>query len=273
MNTWQTQYGPWALITGASDGIGRAMALDIARRGLNVVLVARRQTKLDALAAEIHAQHGVQTQIVAADLGTQAGLDSVMAATDGLEIGLLVASAGFGTTGALIDCDIYTELALLDVNVRAVLVMAHHYGGRMAARGRGGVVLMSSLVAFQGVPLSGNYAATKAYTQSLAESLHVELAPRGVDVIASAPGPVHSGFAARADMQMGAALTPQTVAVKTLDALGRRMTVRPGLLSKVLQGSLAMLPRGYRVRAMQRVMAGMTAHQAQNRVQSRHGTT
>lgn len=102
-------------------------------------------------------------------------------------------------------------------------------------------------MAFQGVPRAAHYAATKAYIQSLAEGLHVELAPLGVDVIASAPGPIHSGFAERANMQMGLALQPEEVAPGTLVALGRKMTVRPGWLSKFLETALT-LPRALRVR-------------------------
>ena len=117
---------------------------------------------------------------------------------------------------------------MLDVNCRAMLVMAHHYGKRFVDRGRGGMVLMSSLLAFQGVPKAAHYAATKAYVQSLAEGLRLELGPHGVDVVASAPGPVRSGFAERADMVMGTAVTPETVARGTLAALGSAGTVRPG---------------------------------------------
>ena len=114
---------------------------------------------------------------------------------------------------------------------------------------------MGSLVGFQGTPNAAHYAATKAYVQTLAEALHVEQAPVGVDVLSSAPGPTDSGFASRAGMRMGAALTPADVAGATLEALGRRSTVLPGALSKLLTYSLVPLPRWARVRVMGRVMA------------------
>jgi uncharacterized protein len=120
---------------------------------------------------------------------------------------------------------------------------------------------MSSLLAFQGTPRAAHYAATKAYVQSLAEGLRVEWAPLGVDVIACAPGPIHSGFAARANMKMAQALPAEVVARVTMQALGRRTTVRPGWLSKLLGWSLAMLPRAAQVRVIGQVMNGMTAHQ------------
>ncbi len=124
-------------------------------------------------------------------------------------------------------------------------------------RGRGGLVLFGSLVGFQGAPWAANYAATKAYVQTLAEGLHVELAARGVDVIASAPGPVHSGFAAQARMTMSAAEQPAPVARATMEALGRKMTVTPGVLSKFLTFSLMAAPRSLRSRIMGRIMRGM----------------
>ncbi|MEL6341026.1 MAG: SDR family NAD(P)-dependent oxidoreductase, partial [Myxococcota bacterium] len=150
---------------------------------------------------------------------------------------------------------------MLNVNCGAALTLTHYCARRFVEQRRGGIVLLSSIVAFQGVPRAAHYAATKAYIQSLAEGLRVELRPHHVDVLASAPGPVDSGFAKRADMQMAATVTPEQVARGTLQALGRRLTVRPGLLSKILELGLSMLPRRWRVRVMTVVMEGMTKHQ------------
>jgi hypothetical protein len=252
------RFGPVALVTGASDGIGRALAEALAAEGFGLILVARRADALAGVAAGLAARHGVMAEVVAADLGTEAGVAAAIAAADGRDVGLLVAAAGFGAAGPLVDAELAPELDMLRVNCAAVLALAHCFGGRFARRGRGGIVLMSSLLAFQGVPGAANYAATKAYVQSLAEGLRVELGPRGVAVIAAAPGPVRSGFAARAGMRMGLAGTPEAVARETLAALGRRTTVRPGWLSKALEASLALLPRAGRTRVLARVMAGMT---------------
>jgi short-subunit dehydrogenase len=268
---WKKTYGPWAVVTGASDGIGREVALQLATAGLNVLLVARRREVLESLAETLEAHHGVQARAVAVDLGWQAGVEEVVAASNGLDVGLLVAAAGFGTSGPFLASDLAEELSMIDVNCRAVAALSHHFGRRFARRGSGGLVLMSSIVAFQGVPRAANYAATKAYVQSLAEGLRIELEPHGVDVLASAPGPVHSGFAERAGMRMGQALKPQDVARGTLVALGGYGTVRPGWLSKLLGGSLALLPRWGRVRIMTAVMGGMTRHR--NDFQATTGTT
>lgn len=256
------RYGPCAVVTGASDGIGREFARRLAVAGLDLVLVARREARLVELGEELEARHGVQARVVAVDLGSPSGVAELLERTAHLEVGLLVASAGFGTSGSFVDADLEAELQMVDVNCRAVAALAHHFGARFARQRRGGLVLMSSLVAFQGVPRAANYAATKAYVQTLAEGLRHELAPFGVDVVASAPGPIRSGFAARARMDMRMALLPSSVAYETLRALGKRGTVRPGWLSKLLELSLAILPRWGRVKVMAHVMGGMTRHHA-----------
>jgi uncharacterized protein len=259
---WRQKYGPWAIVTGASDGIGREIALCLAQRGLNLLLVARRRSLLEELVADLSVRFGIETAITVADLSHESGVNAVIEAGRGLDIGLLVASAGYGTTGNFIELPLERELSMVDVNSRAVIALSHHFGQRFAEKRQGGIMLISSLVAFQGVPRSATYAATKAFVQSFAEGLQVELAPLGVDVLSVAPGPVHSGFAAHANMQMGAALKAEEVARESVEALGKQGTVRPGWLSKVLEGSLALLPRWGRVRVMQQVMKGMTNHQS-----------
>ena len=257
----QSQYGPWALVTGASNGIGRELAARLAESGLHLLIVARDTAQLERLAAEWRQAHGVQVQVCAADLGTPAGIAQVLAAGAGLDIGLLVASAGFGTSGLFLEADIAAEQAMLAVNCGAVLALTQHFARRFAARRRGGLLLLSSMVAFQGVPYAAHYAATKAYIQSLAEALAVELRPLGVDVLAATPGPVQSGFSARANMRMSRSLTPEQVGVPILRALGRKTTVLPGGLTKLLVYALRTVPRWAKVRIMAKVMGGMTAHQ------------
>lgn len=258
---WRAKYGPWAVVTGASDGIGRAMANSLAGAGFSLLLVARRRRELGALADELARQHSIETRVLAADLGDRAAFETLFEATDDLDVGLLVACAGFGTSGKLIHVDLNTELNMVDVNCGAVLALSQFFAQRFVQRGRGGIVLMSSLLAFQGVPLAANYAATKAYVQTLAEGLRLELAPLGVDVLACAPGPIHSGFAARANMVMGMGQKPEDIARPALDALGRQTTVRPGWLAKCLEASFIGQPRTLRGRILGRVMKGMTENQ------------
>ncbi|GAB4198199.1 MAG: SDR family oxidoreductase [Wenzhouxiangellaceae bacterium] len=257
---WRERYGPWAVISGASQGIGEAYAGYLAAAGFNLVLIARRQQQLEQLAARLRQQHSIDTQVISADLQQSAALDEVMAQTADLDVGLWIANAGFGTSGALVDNPLEQELSLLDVNCRALLTLTHHFARRFVSRGRGGIILLSSLLGFQGTPGSANYAASKAYVQALAEALRIELRPRGVDVLAVAPGPVRTGFAERADLKVAMAAKPEVVPPASMKALGRKATVRPGWLAKVLEGSLK-LPRAARVRIIGLVMSSMTAHQ------------
>ncbi len=266
MNTskFVNHYGPWAVVTGASDGIGKEFAAQLAAMGLNLVLVARREDRLRELAATLEANHKVCTRVAAIDLGEAEGRKRLWNATADLDVGLLVAAAGFGTSGPLLQADWKTERNMLEVNCHAVLEQCIHFGERLAKRGHGGVILMGSLLAWQGVPTAAHYAATKAYVQSLAEALRLEWAPLGIDILVSAPGPVKSGFAQRADMRMGMAESPATVATQSLNALGRRGTVIPGAFSKLLTYSLTTLPRFLRTRMLGQIMGNMTRHQLQN---------
>lgn len=257
----RARYGPWAIVTGASDGIGRAMAVELAANGLNLVLVARRNELLDALASELTSLHQVEIRVMAIDLADLSASARIASETSELEIGLFAAIAGFGTSGNFVDCPLGGELEMIDVNCRSVVELSHHFVRRFAAQRRGGLVLMSSLLAFQGVPRAASYAATKAFIQTFAEGLRLEVGALGIDVVASAPGPVRSGFEARANMRMSAAADPSVVARQTLAALGRRGTVRPGFLSKLLEASLVPLPRWARSRIMAVVMGSMTRHQ------------
>ena len=252
------RYGPWAVVTGASDGIGQAIATELAAEGFGLVLVARRKAILSEFAEDLAARYGTKTRVIQADLGSDVGTAAVEAETADLEVGLLVAAAGFGTSGPFVDGDLDSELDMISVNCQAIAALTHGFAKRLVKRGRGGIILMSSLVAFQGVPRATNYSATKAYVQSFAEGLAVELSPHGVDVVASAPGPVRSGFDKRAGMTLSMAQTPEEVAKGTLRALGRRVTVRPGFLAWALETSLALLPRRGRTWMMTRVMASMT---------------
>lgn len=256
---FRSRYGPWAVVTGASSGIGRALARALARRGLDVVLVARRGEALDDLAATLADVHGVATRTVTADLTR--GVGPVLTATEDLDVGLLVAAAGFGTSGRFVDGALDTERAMLAVNCAAVLDLTWHCARQLSARGRGGIVLLSSIVAYQGMAQAAHYAATKAWVHTLAEGLHRELAPAGVDVLAAAPGPVGSEFADRAGMRLGATLAPERIADPILDALAaRRAVVLPGALSLLLRATVAPLPRRLRTQIMGRIGASMTRH-------------
>ncbi len=227
----KTRFGPNALITGASDGIGRAFAHALAVQGFDLVLVARREAVLQDMAAELATTHGIKVHVISADLSGPDAVADILLRTEGLPVGLLVAAAGFGSIGPFLTQDVATEVNMVDLNCRSVVALTHGIAARMAKAGRGGIVLFGSVVGFQGVPGSATYAATKGFVQGFAEGLAVELKPKGISVLSVAPGPVGTGFAARSGMQMGHAETPETVARVALAALPKGGTARPGVLA------------------------------------------
>lgn len=260
-NRLKATYGPWALVTGATSGIGRELATQLAAAGLNLVLSARRRDELKRLASDFEKKHGIQTKVVSGDLSETTTVQRLIAETERLDVGLLVPCAGFGTSGYFIEADVETEANMLRLNCEAVLRLVHHFSQQFKIRQRSGIILMSSIVAFQGVPYSAHYAATKAWVQSLAEGLQDELKPHGIDVLSAIPGPVESGFSARANLKMSLYNTPEDIGAPILQALGRSRSVVPGGVGKLLVYSLRTVPRRAKTRILKLVMGGMTAHQ------------
>ena len=188
--------GSTALVTGASSGIGVEIARRLARRGHGVTLVARREERLRELAAELADEYGIRAETIAADLGTQSGRDLVAARLEelGLEVEILVNNAGFGGSADLADADRERLTAMVELNCVAVLDLQARYSPAMARRGRGAVINVASMAAFQPIPGTATYAATKAFVLSLSEATHSELGEHGVTVTALCPGPVRTEF-------------------------------------------------------------------------------
>lgn len=205
----RTNYGDWAVITGASSGIGLELATQLAAAGFNLVLNARNLFKLEKAAASIQVHNAVEIHLVAADVAESAGRDELLGACQTLPIGLFIASAGFGTSGHFIQNSIFEEMKMLELNCTALMVLTHHFANRFVTQRWGGIVLLSSIVAFQGTPSAANYVASKAYVQTLGEGLAEELRDYSIDVLVAAPGPVASGFGARANMIMRQTMRPE----------------------------------------------------------------
>lgn len=257
----KTKYGEWAIITGATSGIGLELATLLAQAGFSLVINSRNIDKLKEVEKQLRVNNPIDIKIVAADVSENEGIDKIIQAAQGLPIGLLIVSAGYGTSGIFTEGSLHAEINMLKVNCEALLSLTHYCAQQFVQQKRGGIILMSSMVAFQGTPYAANYAATKAYVQTLAEGLSAELKPFGISVLAAAPGPVNSGFAQRANMKMSMSMTPSQVGVPILQALGRKTTVLPGLLTKFLVYALRTVPRWCKVKIMEKVMGGMTVHQ------------
>ena len=182
------RYGPWAVVAGASEGIGASFSRKLAARGLNLVLVARRAEPLETLATELRDQHGVEVRVQPLDLGSADAVSKLGAAIEGLDVGLLIYNAAYSPIGAFIDIEVEEHLKAVDINVHGPLRLSHYFGRRLVERGKGGIILVSSMSGFQGTAMVGNYAATKAYDTVLAEGLWYELRRHGVDVLACVAG-------------------------------------------------------------------------------------
>jgi short-subunit dehydrogenase len=231
--TFVSKYGPWALIVGGSTGMGAEYARQLAAKGLSIVVLADPSCPPQPVADEVAAAHGVASRALVIDLLAGDILQRIDAETADIEIGLLVYNAAHSVVGRFLDISLADKLRMLDVNCRGPLQLCHHFGGRMAARGRGGIVLVSSLSGFQGQAMVGTYAATKAFDLVLAESLWNELRDDGVDVLALCPGATRTpNFLASQPRSAGALsaplMEPADTVREALAALGEHPTVIAG---------------------------------------------
>ncbi len=193
MDNWR---GKWALITGASAGIGVAFAKELAFGGTNLVLTARRKDRLEELARSLAANYKINTQVIAADLADSNAPEKIFAFTKekGIEIDLLINNAGFGQYGEFPSVEKQRLLAMVQVNCSAVVHLTRLYLPEMIARRRGYVLILASTASFQAVPYISTYAATKAFDLLFAEGLAEEMKPYGIRVCALCPGSTESEF-------------------------------------------------------------------------------
>jgi hypothetical protein len=228
-----------ALITGASSGIGVDLARELAKRGHGVTLVARRQDRLQVVAAELREHYGVRAEVLACDLLDSAARDALPARVEelGLTVQVLVNNAGFGTGGQFIELDAAREIEMVRLNCEAVVALTAAYAPKLAARDRGAILIVASSAGVQPIPGQATYAASKAFALSFAEALHAELRPHGVVVTALCPGPVATEFATVADMEGAFAQAPsfsvvtaQECARQAIEGLdNNKRVVTPGL--------------------------------------------
>ena len=233
-SSFATKYGPWAVVAGASEGLGAAFAAAIAARGVNLVLLARRGEVLAAVAEDLRGRFGVEVRTEACDMARPDLADALAALTADIEVGLGVYNAAFATMGDLHERPMDDLMRVVDVNVRAPMIFARTLAPAMVARGRGGLVLMSSLAGFQGAPNIAAYAASKAFNTTLGESLWSELQPLGVDVTVCCAGAIRTpGYAAAAaGADAPGTLDASRVAEDALNGLGRAPMVVPGATNK-----------------------------------------
>lgn len=246
----KAQFGPWALITGASSGIGREFARQIAASGINVVLVARREALLKAAGAEFSESYGVEHRVVVADLSEEGFLSRIISATGDLDIGIVISNAGTANPGEFLKLHRDELVRILKLNSLAHMEIAHHYGPGLVQRRRGGIVLCGAMGATQGVPYMANESGAKSYVQSFGEALHVELSPLGVSVSVLIVGPTQTAIIEKigfdpATMPMKP-MAPEQCVFEGLEALKRnRATHLSGRMNRIMNALIpASLSRG-----------------------------
>ena len=254
------RYGPWAVVAGASEGLGAEFATQLAVLGLNLVLVARRVDLLENLAAGIERDHAVEVRRLVLDLSSPDACAEIERFSADLDVGLLVYNAAFSTVGPFLETPLADHLREIDTNVSAPLRLIYAFGPRLAKRGKGGLIMMTSLSAFQGSAYVANYASTKSYLLLLAEALAEEWRAQGVDVLACAAGAIHTpNFLASQPQKTGglsdATIEPGQVAREALAALGKQSLVIPGMTNRLASFVMRhLLPRRAAVGMMANIL-------------------
>jgi uncharacterized protein len=253
-------YNKWALVTGASAGIGWSLAQQLAAGGVHLVLTARRTDRLQKLAAELSAKHAIETEVFTADLTRAEAPGEIHDFTmrKGIEVELLVNNAGFGAFGYIQDIPEFRLLEMVQVNCAAVLHLTRLYAAGMVARRHGDILIVASTAAFQAVPFNSVYAATKAFDLIFAEGIAEELRPLGVNVCALCPGPTTTEFQQVAQQPSRAfkvAETPDKVAWVGLEGLARgKSYVISGAMNRLMMEAERIAPRRFVARAAAKMM-------------------
>lgn len=253
------RYGEWALVTGASAGIGEAFARALARRGISCVLSARRGERLETLAADLEAAYGIQTRVVAEDLADPDGARRLAAAVEDLPIAILVNNAGVGYAGRFDKLEVERLEQQVLLNCLAPVTLTRLLLPAMQERGRGALIFTGSVAGMQPLPLHGVYAATKAFDRFLGEALFVELREQGIDVLVLEPGSTATEFQEVAGEIAHPGEPPEQVVELALSRLGRQPSVVSGWYNW-LRSNLAMRvgPRALVAFAARDVMAQQT---------------
>ena len=255
-NVDSNRFGPWALITGASSGIGREFARQLAASKINVLLAARRRPLLEELGQELTERYGVEHRVVEADCYQPELINTLAEATAELDVGLVVSNAGTGEPGEFLKHDPHFLLNIARLNALSHLEIAHYFGGRLARRGRGGLLLGGAMGATHGLPFMAVDSASKAFVQTLGEALHVEFEPLGINVTVLVVGPTDTAVIPKFG------LDPRTMPMKPMSveqcvceglaALAKNRATRiPGHINRVMN---AIMPASVARRMMGKMM-------------------
>ena len=239
------RYGAWAVVAGAGEGLGAAFAMDLARRGMNVMLIARRYRHIEKVAEELKAAHDVEACCLVRDLGRPGTISDVETELTGKEVGVVVYNAAHIPLGSFLETDASDIEQAVAVNVRSPIALIRALAPDMLSRRRGGIVLMSSLAGLRGSPGLVTYSSTKAFNIILGEGLWKELRKNGIDVVTCIAGAVRTpGYARYSSRDTLGIQAPELVARRTLDALPNGPRFIPGFMNRLSAQLLShLLPR------------------------------
>jgi uncharacterized protein len=240
------RFGPWAVVTGASSGIGREFARQLAAAGINVVLVSRRGPVLEQVGATLQRQFGVSYRVIEADLSLEQGTRAVAEGTSDLDVGLLVSNAGAGQPGNFLSFEEADLRSVSQLNAISYMVLTHHFGRRLASRGKGGVLLISALGGDSGVPYNASSAATKGMVNALGRSLHYEFEALGLNLTVLVVTPTDTPIVEKmglsaADMPIKPMPVERCVSEGLAGLNANRLMVMPGRVYRIMN---ALMPHG-----------------------------
>lgn len=235
---YKEKYGEYAIITGGTSGIGAAFADQLAKKGLNIVLVARRENLLQSKAAELTQKYKIEVKTIQADLTKTEDYSKIFDATEHLEIGLVIACAGMENHGLFTKIDAQKLINEIQLNVTSLMAITHHYVQKMVPLKRGGVLLVSSMIGHMPNPYFSNYAGTKAFVVNFGMSLNGEMKKHNIDVTVLSPGPTNTPMVEGMNVDMTkfpmTTHQPEYTARVGLDALGKKPIVIPGFKNTMM---------------------------------------
>ena len=238
MSDFKARYGSWAVVAGASEGLGVAFAERLAARGMNILLIARRGELLNKVADDLRQAHGVEVRCLVQDLAAPNLSEALAEATSDLDLGVLIYNAAFVPMGPFIDAEEEDIQQLMRVNTLGLVASVRTLVPGMRERGRGGVILVSSLAGLQGFPGIAGYSATKSFIINLGEALWYELKPHGIDAMACIAGAMPTPGYTKVFKELApGTLSPEDAAERTLKALGKGPRFIPGFINTLVAGT------------------------------------
>jgi short-subunit dehydrogenase len=253
--TSSNESNKWAVVTGASDGIGRALVHELGEKGFNILAIGRSQRKMAELVAEFKGPRFLEVHTM--EFNRPGSAEALKAVIAGKKIEVFSPTAGFGSSGNFVDLDLAKEMEMIDVNCRAVVEQTQLFARIFKQQGRGTLIMFSSVLGFAGAGTTSTYAATKNFIQSFSEGLRAELKPSGVNVLTVCPALTNTGFAQASKMSFSTADSAGSVAKGIVKNLGTSRTLYPTPRAKFLVSSLAIVSRETRVALLSKIMGGM----------------